>query len=90
MTLQEGLGSPVFGDILGNTLEGNLKISFVVVCVIVLLLKLIRETFLIKLQGKFFSLFCALNIVSFFLMFFTLLLIKIHLCLSSRGSLPMS
>ena len=39
MTLQEGLGSLVFEDILGNTLEGNLKISFVVVvcyCIITL------------------------------------------------------
>ena len=31
MTLQEVLGSRVLGDILGNTLEGNLKIGFVVV-----------------------------------------------------------
>ena len=31
MTLQEVLGSLVLGDILGNTLEGNLNISFVVV-----------------------------------------------------------
>ena len=39
MTLQEGLGSLVFEHILGNTLEGNLKISFVVVvcyCIITL------------------------------------------------------
>ena len=39
MTLQEGLGSLVFRDILGNRLGGNLKISFVVVvcyCIITL------------------------------------------------------